>query len=147
MKKIILIALIASACSKNSSENNKNEATKSDTTATVSESNKKANEKEVNQTAPTTSVYRCDACHNGLASEWVKLYWEDSRTKITKMEYWSSANEKPAEMKIVSQEFSGGEISGITGKVQLPDSKVSVEFSIVEDKVNLDGKEYSFENQ
>jgi hypothetical protein len=134
MKKILLIALFAStfmACNKEKAAETKSDATATSTTTATTATTTAVDEK------PSGTKYRCDGFRPGMASEWVQVKYNSDFTKIEAIYYWNVNNEKPVKLTIHSQEFSKGEISGVTGDVSFPGDSEKVGLGIIEDRLNL----------
>ncbi len=129
MKKIALgfLVVFIAACQ---SKTNQIETSKIDTLASNEEVAKKA------AIAPQGNIYRCDGFHNGIASEWIQVSY-DENGEVNGMWFWDTNNENKKSLDIVKQEFQDGEISATTGTLRFPNVSGDYKFVIIEDRFGL----------
>ncbi|GAB4402637.1 MAG: hypothetical protein OHK0053_26700 [Microscillaceae bacterium] len=146
---LFFLLLLLTACQSKSTEtSNPSDSTKETASASEqegSESEEKSPEVKEDASASVGLIYRSDGFRPGVASEWVQVDTDPEKNVIRGIWYWSTADENPIRLKIIKQEFSGGEISGYTADVSFPDSPEVIKLGIVEDKVNLTWSDEQFQ--
>lgn len=96
------------------------------------------------------SIYRSDGFRPGVASEWIQVAYPEGGKKVLAIWHWDTNDEKPHELKIISQEYMDGEITAITGKLIYGADTDTASFAIVENRFTLmtgdaDGQEFEQE--
>jgi hypothetical protein len=134
MKRITLaffISFAVWACGKKADSGNQNASAETQTEATSKAATTEA------QTEPRGTVFRCDGFYNGIASEYLQVDFDSEKGKINGIWYWNTQDEKKVPLKVLKQELSGGEISGMTGELQFPNSNDKISWGWIEDRFNL----------
>jgi hypothetical protein len=158
MKKhyLALACAFALVACGNSEKETASENTETEVTEAVQEETPVEEEKVIEEVVdenmkPQGSIFRCEGCAPGLDAEYYQVAFSKDGKKIVGLWTWEKMQfEKPGKkvkLKILSQEYVNGEISGFTGVFQTPNSSQKYDFGIVEDRftVSFNGNFEEFE--
>jgi hypothetical protein len=143
MHKILLFAVLVVlslvACQKK--DGNQQEATQvnalAQTEQTTPDETVETKQVETKKVEPQGLIYRSDGFYNGIASEWLQMYFDTETGKLQNIWYWNTQDEKKIELKIVGQELGSGEISAMTVYLQFPNETTKKTLTMVEGNVTL----------
>ena len=131
---VLFCAFFVLACGKKSDAGNQQSS--QEASATTTEKTATA----VTENKPKGSIFRCDGFYPGIASEYLQVDFNAEKKKIEAIWYWNTQDEKKISLKIFSQKYTEGEISGFDGELQFPDNDDKVAWGCVEDRFNLTHK-------